>query len=393
MINPLKLGLVGTGFIATGLLGLAAARTDLRVTGVLTRRPPAVVRNVRAEILTRDADALVAEADLIVECSGSVRHATDVVAAAVAAGKPVVTMNSEFHVTVGSYFSGSGLVTEAEGDQAGSLAALSEEVRAMGFEPRIFGNTKGFLNLAPTREEMTYWAGKQGISVEQVTSFTDGTKVQIEQAFVANGLGGTILARGMAGPKVPTLADGVASLWAKAVELDVPCADYLVTPQWPGSIFIAATHPTADPAALRYFKMGNGPHYTIVRPYHLCHLEIFKTIDRVRRGGGVLLENGALPRVSVATVAKVDLPAGTRIARGIGSFQVRGEAVLIAEEPDHVPIGLLEDAVLRTSVQAGQTLTWADVDVPDSLALRAWHSILARLREAGAVGERAQVLV
>ncbi len=78
-------------------------------------------------------------------------------------GKAVVTMNSEFHVTVGSHFVGAGLVTEAEGDQSGSLAALAEEVRAMGFVPRIFGNTKGYLNLNPKPEDMAYWAAKQGI--------------------------------------------------------------------------------------------------------------------------------------------------------------------------------------------------------------------------------------
>ena len=44
---------------------------------------------------------------------------------------------------------------------------------------------KGFLNHHPTPGEMRYWAKRQGISLRQVTSFTDGTKIQIEQAFVA----------------------------------------------------------------------------------------------------------------------------------------------------------------------------------------------------------------
>jgi predicted homoserine dehydrogenase-like protein len=377
-IQPLRLGVVGTGFIASGLLAVCASRMDMRVTGMLTRRAPSQVRSARPELLTQSVDELVEGADVIVECSGTVRHATEVVAAAVAAGKPVVTMNSEFHVTVGSHFAGAGLVTEAEGDQSGSLAALAEEARAMGFVPRIFGNTKGFLNLHPTPEDMAFWAAKQGISVEQVTAFTDGTKVQIEQAFVANGLGGTILKRGLLGPRVETVAEGVERLWSVAAALDLPCADYVVTPQWPGSIFLSATHPTADPATLAYFKLGPGPLHTIVRPYHLCFLEIGKTLTRIREGRGVLLDNTIRPRVSVAAVAKTDLPAGTVIARGIGSFVVRGESVLMAEDPDHVPIGLLEGAVLRSSVEAGQPLTWKDVDFPESQALTAWREIVAR---------------
>lgn len=376
--SPLRLGVVGTGFIATGLLALCASRADLRVTGLLTRRPSSQVRCARPELLTRSVEELVEGADVIVECSGAVRHAAEVATVAVAAGKAVVTMNSEFHVTVGSHFVGSGLVTEAEGDQSGSLAALAEEVRAMGFVPRIFGNTKGYLNLNPKPEDMAYWAAKQGIRLEQVTAFTDGTKVQIEQAFVANGLGGTILRRGLMGPRVETVAEGVEKLWAEAAAVPLPCADYVVTPQWPGSIFVSATHPTADPAALAYFKLGPGPLHTVVRPYHLCFLEIGKTLTRVRHGRGVLLDNSANPRVSVGAVAKTDLPAGTLVPRGIGGFQVRGESVLLAEHLDHVPIGLLEDAVLKSSVQAGQLLTWAEVDVPDSLALAAWRGIVAR---------------
>lgn len=384
--HPLRIGVVGTGFIASGLLAVVAARADIRVTGQLTRRPLSQVRSVRPELLTRSVDELVEAADVIVECSGTVRHAAEVVAAAMAAGKPVVTMNSEFHVTVGSHFVGDGgLLTEAEGDQSGSLAALAEEARDMGFEPRIFGNTKGYLNLNPTREDMVYWAGRQGIRLEQVTAFTDGTKVQIEQALVANGLGGTILRTGLMGPRADTVAEGVELLWAEASGVARPCADFVVTPQWPGSIFVSATHSTADPATLAYFKLGPGPLYTLVRPYHLCFLEIGKTLNRLRQGRGVLLDNSSRPRISVAAVAKSDLPAGTRIARGIGGFEVRGESVRIVEHRDHVPIGLLEDAVVTAPVTAGQRLSWADIEVPDSLALAAWRGIVDRA-EGGEAG-------
>jgi predicted homoserine dehydrogenase-like protein len=383
--QPLRLGLVGTGFIASGLLAMCAARIDVRVTAQLTRRPISQVRTSRPELLTNSLDEMVSKSDVVVECSGSVGHAAEVVAAAMAAGRPVVTMNSEFHVTVGSHFVGSGYLTEAEGDQSGSLAALAEEAGEMGFEPRLYGNTKGFLNLDPSPEEMAYWAGKQGISVDQVTAFTDGTKVQIEQALVANGLEGTIVRRGLLGPRVETVEEGVGRLWAEAERVGRPCADFIVTPQWPGSIFISATHPSADAATLRYFKLGSGPLHTLVRPYHLCFLEIGKTLARLRQGRGVLLDNSAAPRVSVAAVVKKDLPAGTRMARGIGSFLVRGESVLLADELDHVPIGLLEGAVLKAPVEAGQTLSWAEVDVPDSLGLTAWRGIVERAR-AGARG-------
>ena len=39
---------------------------------------------------------------------------------------------------------------------------------------------------------MLHWSRRNGISLPMVTAFTDGTKLQIEQALVANGLGATI---------------------------------------------------------------------------------------------------------------------------------------------------------------------------------------------------------
>lgn len=126
---------------------------------------------------------------------------------------------------------------------------------------------------------------------------------------------------------------------------------------------------------LRYYKMGDGPYYTLLRPYFLPHLEIPKTIRRVIQGGGALLTNSATPRVSVGAVAKHALRPGDVIDHGSGSFDVRGVAVRMHDQPDHLPIGLLHNAVLRHAVEPEQMLTFADVDLPDTLALEAWRTI------------------
>jgi len=88
-------------------------------------------------------------------------------------------MDSKLQITSGSWLAKKGLITEAEGGQPGSIAALYKEVLSMGFEPLVLGNINGFLNHNPTEEGMVYWESSQGISLEQVTSFTDGTKIQI----------------------------------------------------------------------------------------------------------------------------------------------------------------------------------------------------------------------
>ena len=102
----------------------------------------------------------------------------------------------------------------------------------------------------------------------------------------------------------------------------------------------------------------------------------------VLRGGGVLLDNSADPTISVATIAKRDLKAGETIKKGIGSFDVRGIAVKIKEHKGHVPIGLMKDAIIKRPVAAGAELTFDDIELPDSLAVKAWKSIEKKVLES-----------
>ena len=369
--QPPRIGLVGTGFIASGFARLIHNHApDLSISAVLTRRPLEQAGDFPlTDKLTHSLQQLIDESDVVVECSGDVLHATDVVDQALRAGKPVVTMNSEFHVTTGSYFADKGLLTEAEGDQPGSIAALREEAIMMGFKPLVYGNMKGFLNHSPTPEEMAYWAGKQGISVAQTTSFTDGTKIQIEQALVANGFGATIAQQGMQGPKATDVTKAAIDLARGAAEHGQAIADYVLAPGNAG-VFVVGTHDKSEWKALNYLKLGDGPYYVLVRPFHLCQYEIIKTLRRVLNGGGVLLNNSSKPTISIVGIAKTELAAGTAIDRAIGGFQVRGEAAKIQDVPNHVPIGLIQHATVRRPIAPGQTITFDDVDLPDTLALK-----------------------
>ncbi len=342
---------------------------------VLTRRTIGDVDYPEPDLLTNSLDDLLKQSDVLFECSGDPIHATSVIAAAIDEDIPVVTLNSEFHVTAGSYFVGRGLVSEAEGDQPGSLAALDEEAAYMGFKPIVYGNMKGFLNHNPTREEMVFWSRKQGLSLEMTTSFTDGTKLQVEQALVANGLKATISTDGLLGPTVDDFDQAADVLGSAARDAGTPISDYVLSASLPHGVFVVAEHHDEHQAALAYFKMGDGPFYVLQKPSILVHLEVVKTIDRVLHRGIPLLDNSLQPTVSVAAVAKQDLDAGQTIRRGIGSFEVRGVAVKMADNEGHVPIGLLSNAVITRRVPFGETVTFDDVELPDSLAVKAWLSL------------------
>ena len=103
-----------------------------------------------------------------------------------------------------------------------------------------------------------------------------------------------------------------------------------------------------------------------------------KTIRRVYEQGRTLLTNSADPQVGVIAIAKHRLDRGTRITQDIGSFQVRGIAARLDEYPDCVPTGLLSAAVVTRSVEPGQPVTFADVELPESRALEICLALRSR---------------
>lgn len=375
-----KIGIIGSGFIAGGLAKLLTQHKDYEISAILTRSD-INKRNtfLQNDFLTNNLNDLIENSDLIVECSGDAIYATETIDKIVKSNIPVVTMNSEFHVTTGSYFVDKGLVTEAEGDQPGVQAILHEEAIAMGFKPVVYANIKGFLNENPSKEDMTYWGNKSNLSLEMVTSFTDGTKVSIEQVLVANGLGANLIEEGLVKLSNDDMLEGGTILAEKAKKVGFPVSDYLLSATLPAGVFLLVEHDKDQEDSLRYYKLGQGPYYVLERTYHLCHLEIIKTIKRVLSGGGVLLDNSISPRFSVAAVAKRDLEIGECIEKGIGSFTVRGTAVEIKKHPNHVPIGLLANAKLKRVVKEGESIAFDDVELPESLALDVWREIVGKL--------------
>jgi predicted homoserine dehydrogenase-like protein len=378
---PINVGIIGTGFVARHFALELERRQHYRLAKVLTRRPLERVSGFVEGALSRSLDELIEASDVVFECSGDVFHAATTVGKVLDAARPVVTLNAEFHATIGSHFVARGLLSEAEGDQPGSLAALREDALAMGFTPLVYANMKAFLNRNPTPEEMRYWAARQRFSVAMVTAFTDGTKVQIEQCLVANGLGAGIAKEELIGLETKELDHAARELGAVADQLGHPISDYVLDISLPNGVFVVARHDEGQSVALRNFKLGGGPYYLLVKDYCLAHLEAFKTIERLVRERRPLIDNGAKPRVSVASVAKRRLRTGERIERGYGSFDLRGICVNIADRAGHLPVCLARDCRIRRSIEPGQIIMLDDVELPETQALAAWRAI-----EEGALG-------
>jgi len=375
----IKVGVAGTGFVSRHFTMAFHGRQGLTVSNVLTRRPLSdVTDHPLTQALTRSVDELIDRCDVVFECTGDAVAAADVIDKALAAGRPVVTSNPEFHVTAGSYFVGRGIVTEHEGDQPGALADLHRFATDMGFRPLAYCNIKGYRNYTPTLDDMLYWGRKQNLSLPMVTAATDGTKLQVEQAMVANYLGTDIAEPGLLGPEDTDYRKAGQQLAEAAKRLNRPISDYVLSAGAPHGVFLMAEHDDDQHPALAYLKMGDGPYYLILRHQIYCHLEVARTIRRVAEGGGILMDNSAHPTINVVALAKRAVSAGTKVPKGIGSFDFRGIAARIADHPGALPIGLMEHAVVTRNLEPGQIVTFDDVEIRDSLALKAWKWMEAK---------------
>lgn len=376
----MRVGIVGTGFVARGAARSLLASGEFEVSRVLTRRTPADVRGIPAELLTSDLGELVERSDVIFEASGDPIHGTDVLLEALAAKRPIVTMDSELQVTTGSWFARRGFLTEADGDQPGCLARLGLEAAGSGFRPLAYLNLKGFLELNPTPDEMALWSRRQDLRLEQVVSFTDGTKLQAEQVLVANGLGAALACEGLLGPTASSPADA-APLLEAARRLGQPISDYLLWKGGPPGVLILAEHPEAAelPGYLPFARLFVGrdhPCFSLLRPHHLIYLEVPRTLRDVRDGRPPLLNNSPRPRYGLAALTKRPLAAGAVIERGVGSFDVRGIGVSLAARPDHVPATLLAGARVLHELPPGHLVRFEDVELAPSAALRLYREIL-----------------
>ncbi|MEX2513739.1 MAG: NAD(P)-dependent oxidoreductase [Cyclobacteriaceae bacterium] len=370
----LRIGIVGTGGIGRGLAKLISRRSDMVISKILTRRKGVIEDlGVNQDYITRDDEEVLDHSDLIVVSTGDPIYSTQIIDKAFKYQLPVVTMDADTQVVTGSWLSKRGIITEANGDQPGCLAALNKEILEMGFSPLVYGNIKGYLNKTPSLEDMIYWAQKQGYSLNSVTSFTDGTKLQIEQALIANGLGLDIAKQGMIGYETTDFEKGAFALGEVAQNMDKVLSDYIISKESPPGVFITATHHEDLAPELKTYKMGEGPFYLLYKPMHLCFFEVPGSILNLVNRKEILLDNSPNPRVSVAAIAKKDLYAGSIIDKGIGGMEVRGEAVKIKNSNNHVPIGLLSKVELKRNMDAGEIITFEDINIPDSLALDAWR--------------------
>lgn len=360
----IRIGIIGSGFIAKGFYFFTLGRKDLKVTNFLTRTPPKSRNDLPKNLLTNDLQKVIKNSDIILECSGDTIHATNCLFEIMNSEKlPVVTMNSELHITTGRYFYDKMCLVEAEGDQSGCLFKFDFELKEMGFTPLVYGNYKSYLKYNVPLQQAQYWANKNGISLEKTISFTDGSKVEIENVFVANSLNADFYDERIYGNKKNFLSN-------RAISNKTPYIDFFLDSNAPRGVFITATHNKQQKDYLEYLKI-NTKFHTFERPFHLCHLEIIKTIKEVLTITNFKGMQNTNRKYMVCCLTKKPIKAGEKIKLGLGSVEIRG--IHHKYNKMLLPITLANNIIVKHNLPKDYIIRQSDVHMDESLALNIWN--------------------
>jgi len=390
--NPIRVGLVGCGQEGSGMvhitnqmagldtaiiadIDLSRPLATFRRIGVAeqdivtTNHPGQAADAIRAgkRVVTEDALLLpqIESVDAVVEATGVTDVGAQVAWRCILNHKHVVMLNVETDVTVGLFLHHmarrSGCIyTVSTGDEPGVCKQLFDFSRVLGFEVVCLGKGKNNpINYYATPETAREEAERKNMNPKMLAAFQDGTKTMVEMAAMANATGLVPDTPGGHGPKadladlnkvlVPQADGGVLSRRG--------CVDYSTGKVAPGVFAIIATEDPRVVEDLKFYSMGDGPYYTLYRPYHLCSIETpIAVAEAVIYGESTLVPQGRV--AEVVSIAKRDLKAGQTVD-GIGGrdFFGRMYAYSEAKASRGIPMGLTAGGTVLRDIAKDEMFT------------------------------------
>ncbi len=404
--NPIRVGIVGAGFLGAGIirqviqtpgmrLMVVSNRTTERAVAALTESgiEAAAIRvcqdQKQACKALEDGFYVVTphsilpcefkDVEVVVETTGEALFGTHAALKSIEAKKHFVASNAEVQATVGAILkhradAAGVLYSDIDGDQPGILKKLYDSCVGLGFRPQVAGNCKGLLKRYATPETQADYAKANGIQPWIATAAADGTKLNMEMCLVANATGMKPDVSGMIG--VQTSLENILNDFRQLGLLEgMPRVEF--TLGIPMGVFVIAHR--EDPhvqAEMRYFKMGDGPHYVFFHPYVLCHYDAVPSIaGSILSREAVIAPLAGPPGTEVIAFAKRELASGQQID-GIGGYDSYGLLVdgEEAREKGYLPIGLCQYARLNDSVNQDEPIGLHQIEwTEDNELLALWH--------------------
>jgi predicted homoserine dehydrogenase-like protein len=416
--RPIRVGLIGAGRFGTMYLAQARNIPGVHVVGIadinvdrakgalaLVDWPSdAVAADIDTAIANRttvvlpDAAPLFdADIDVIVEATGNPIIGVDHALRAIATGKHIMMVTVEADALAGPALARraekAGVVySMAYGDQPALIMELVDWARTSGFDVVCAGKGAKYLEHYHEMNPDNVWDNwefsKELTDSGQLnpymhTSFRDGTKASIEMAAVANAAGlvpsdsGLTFTPGnveeIATICRPSSVGGVlAHEGSVEVMSSVTRAGEWIPFNTQEGVFVVvkATNEYVSGCFTEYpwHPDPTGQYAALYRPYHYVGLELNISIaNAVLRGVATGSPIGFYGDV-VAT-AKKDLAAG-ELLDGEGGYTVWGKLVSAETSVRNrlLPVALAHHVPLKNDVPQGQSVSWDDVVIDESLA-------------------------
>jgi len=435
--RPVRVALIGAGkfgsmFLAQvrttpgmQLLGLAdlsveRARDSLTRTGwdvaAQTARSAGEALASGRTFVTDDAMGLIGTdgVDVVIEATGNPAAALAHAEAAIAAGRHVVMVTVEADALAGPLLAekarAAGVVySQAYGDQPAIVCDMVDWAETCGFRVVAAGKGTKYLPAYHASTPDTVWghfgispedAAAGGMNPQMFNSFMDGTKSAIEMAAIANATGLKAPRDGLLFP--PCGADDLARVLCPRADgglledrgmvevvssLERDGRPVFRDLRWGVYVVFEAGSDDARAAYTRRcfgeYGMATDPsgRYTaLYRPYHLIGLELGVSVAAAALRGEATGTPEAF-HADVATVAKRALKAGETLD-GEGGYTVWGRIMPARDSlaRSALPIGLAHKLVLKRDVAEGGIVSWDDVEIPDSPAVRLRREMEAAAR-------------
>ena len=306
--------------------------------------------------------------DVVVDATGVPDAGAEIGLAVIESSKHLVMMNVEADVTIGRYLKSEAqrhgvIYSLGAGDEPSSCLELIEFVSAMGHHVVAAGKGKNNpLNIDAVPKDYEQEAKDRNMNPRMLVEFVEGSKTMVEMAAIANATGLIPDVPGMHGPAasrdelcevlIPKKDGGILS--------DAGRVDFSVGKGIAPGVFVIveAEHPRVL-ERLRDLKLGQGPYFTFIRPYHLTSLEVPLTCARVVLYGKADMQPLDEPVAEVCALAKKNLQPGDRLGM-IGEDQYRAWTMEAqqAKNDNAIPCGLLIGASVTEYIGKGELITY-----------------------------------
>jgi predicted homoserine dehydrogenase-like protein len=341
--------------------------------------------------------------DVLIEASNAVYQGAVHAIKAIKSHQHVVMMNYEAEMMYGPLLLdmalGEGVVyTCADGDQPTVIKKLIDDITLWGFDLVMAGNIKGFHDRYTNPTKIAPEADKRLLDHKMCSSYTDGTKLCVEMAVLANAINGRTAIPGMYGPRIAHIHDIFKNYdFGKIWDGKTPLVDYVVGAYPKGGVFVIGhTEEKFQQWTMEWFPpdMGPGPFYVFYRPFHLGHIEAMECVAQAYLFGTARLQPAYGMKTNVFAYAKKNLKAGERLD-GMGGFQSYGFIENLGDQEEAgLPILLSDDLKLKRSIPADGRITFDDVEYdPEDPAFKLYFDAVKVKAKAIPVLEPEKVVI